>query len=88
MTESESSTGNRIAAEGHIFVCCACGKTSTWKYGFDSSNKQTSSRGWDASCMLNAREFSLDHVVWDESKTRVVRIEEPGWQANYPENAQ
>lgn len=35
------------APPGAIFVCGACGKTSTTRYG-DGSNS------WDESCMLNA----------------------------------
>jgi hypothetical protein len=41
---------DRVAPEGHMFVCTACGKTSTTRYGIDGER----SRGWDESCMLNA----------------------------------
>lgn len=68
------TTGNKVATDGHIFVCCACGKTSTWRYGFDNFEKRTSTQGWDESCMLNAQEFPLEELVWNESKTRVIEI--------------
>jgi hypothetical protein len=46
---------NTKAPEGQIWVCCACGKTSEWKYGFDNNNKDcVKSHGWDESCMLNS----------------------------------
>jgi hypothetical protein len=32
------------------FVCAACGKTSSTKYGFGG----TANPGWDTSCMLNS----------------------------------
>lgn len=41
--------GNVVAAEGTVWVCAACGKTSRDRYG-----EQRISRGWDESCMLNA----------------------------------
>lgn len=40
---------NRIAPEGEIFVCGACGKRSRDQYGYEAID-----RGWDESCMLNA----------------------------------
>lgn len=40
----------RFAPEGAIWVCQACGKTHSDKYGIEGAG----SRGWDESCMLNA----------------------------------
>lgn len=40
--------GNRLANDGYVFVCSACGKRSRDRYG----NKPIS-RGWDESCALN-----------------------------------
>jgi hypothetical protein len=40
----------RMAPEGKIWVCCACGKTADDSYGIDGWH----SWGWDESCMLNA----------------------------------
>ncbi len=40
--------GTTPAPEGQVYVCGACGKTSTTRYGLDAKN------GWDESCMLNA----------------------------------
>jgi hypothetical protein len=41
---------NRFAPEGTIWVCAACGKTSTDEYGLEGK----ASYGWDESCTLNA----------------------------------
>jgi len=41
---------NRFAPEGTIWVCGACGKTSTDQYGLEGKVHP----GWDASCALNA----------------------------------
>ena len=63
------------ARDGHLFVCCACGKVSTTRYGFDATtNKSTAAPGWDESCMLNAREFSVDRLEWDRHGARVVKV--------------
>ena len=40
----------RIAPPSTIWVCGACGKTAEDRYGLEGER----SRGWDASCMLNA----------------------------------
>lgn len=37
--------GDNIAPEGFVWVCHACGKTETDKYGMKG--------GWDEACMLN-----------------------------------
>jgi hypothetical protein len=48
-------SGNVIADDDHLYVCCACGKTSTTAYGFDDAGASTASPGWDESCMMNAQ---------------------------------
>ncbi len=68
---------NKTASEDNLFVCCACGKTSTTRYGFDESNRSTASPGWDESCMMNAQEFPKDSLVWNEGRTRVVKVDAP-----------
>jgi hypothetical protein len=72
---------NEAAADGNLFVCCACGKVSTTRYGFEQTAqgeyKSTASKGWDESCMLNASEFPKDHLVWNEGKTRVIEVRKP-----------
>lgn len=45
-----SEATDRIAPEGAIWVCGACGKTAKDRYGIEGEK----SRGWDESCMLNA----------------------------------
>lgn len=41
---------SRLAPEGAVWVCGACGKTHTDRYGIEGKG----ARGWDASCALNA----------------------------------
>lgn len=43
------NVGDWVANPDQIWVCGACGKTSTTKYGFNG----TSQHGWDESCMMN-----------------------------------
>lgn len=40
----------RFAPNGTIWVCGACGKTASDRYGIEGEH----SRGWDESCALNA----------------------------------
>ncbi len=62
-----------------LFVCCACGKTSTTRYGYREiagglKYENTASPGWDESCMLNAQEFAKSRLVWNADHTRVVEV--------------
>ena len=41
---------DRIAPEGMIWVCDACGKTARDRYGIVGEH----SHGWDESCMMHA----------------------------------
>lgn len=43
---------DRIAPEGKIWKCMACGKTSKDLYGMEYRDQ--TSKGWDESCMLNS----------------------------------
>lgn len=43
-------TDDRMAPDGAMWVCGACGKTSDDRYGTDGEH----SHGWDESCVLNA----------------------------------
>lgn len=55
-TSGQSSTGapmtstSRIAPIDAIWICSACGKTHTDRYGIDGEG----SHGWDESCMMHA----------------------------------
>lgn len=60
----------RIAPEGQIWVCLACGKTEKDRYGTKD--------GWDESCMLNSALAYEDKVIRYESG-RVKELIE-GWQ--------
>lgn len=52
MTATE---GTKLAPDGQLWVCEACGKRARSRYGFDALGRRTSlDYGWDASCMLNA----------------------------------
>lgn len=54
-------SGNKVAPEGQVFVCCACGKTSPDRYGIEPGSR---SYGWDASCMLNCVLAKKSHLVF------------------------
>lgn len=41
---------DRFAPDDGIWVCGACGKTATDRYGIEGEHTY----GWDESCMLNA----------------------------------
>ena len=43
-------TDERFAPDDGVWVCGACGKTATDRYGLEGPH----ARGWDESCMLNA----------------------------------
>lgn len=75
--EDPDDIGNRPARKGYLFVCGACGKTSTWRYGFASFgpfnllNPETpvvTSSGWDESCMLNAAEIEIERLVYQNGR--------------------
>ncbi len=46
--------GKTPATPPQRWVCTACGKTSSTRYGFDSEQRQVADPGWDESCMLHA----------------------------------
>jgi hypothetical protein len=66
--------GNHAADDDHLYVCLACGKTSTTCYGFDAANKSTASPGWDESCMMNAVLLPKARLQWNTRRTRVVSM--------------
>ena len=67
--------GNKVAPEGQVYVCSACGKQSQDQYG-----DQAISFGWDESCMLHAVLCYVDKdpdghwVAVDKNKPRKFRI--------------
>lgn len=82
--DNDREFGNRPAREGFVFVCGACGKISTWRYGFasvagftivgkDGEPLEVASPGWDESCMLNASEVEIERLVVDENK-RIIGV--------------
>lgn len=60
----------KIAPEGKVYVCLACGKTSKDKYGDIEA-----SYGWDISCILNSKMFDKSWLEYKDGK--VVKIIEP-----------
>lgn len=62
---------NQEAPPGAIFVCHACGKVSSNRYGIDATEM---SAGWDESCMLNAVLCDAASIVRGQNG-RVVKAE-------------
>jgi hypothetical protein len=58
----EPEFGNRLAPEGFVWMCAACGKRSRDRYGF-----QRLDRGYDVSCALNA-ELVLEPAVLPQAR--------------------
>ena len=50
-------SSDRIAPEGQIWVCCACGKMSK-----DRNGPSFTHRMWDASCTLNSALFYTESL--------------------------
>ena len=70
-----SDNGTTPAPDGCIYVCCACGKTSPTRYGFDARNRNVAMPGWDESCMCNAALFRKDDLI-TKPNGRVASIRE------------
>jgi len=51
----------RIAPDGSIYVCHACGKTSRDQYGYSKEYPETS-LGWDVSCVMNSHLYKIDRL--------------------------
>lgn len=51
---------DRLAPEGSVWVCMACGKTATDRYGGPGST-----RGWDASCVMNSSLAEKESLVFE-----------------------
>ncbi len=64
---------NSIAPKGQVWVCTACGKISRDKFGM-----QRISYGYDESCMINSILCFEDKLVFDETKSRVIKVLEDG----------
>ena len=82
MSTRIASSMNERADEDKVFVCMACGKTSTTRYGFIEGDKpgeyvSTASSGWDEACMLNCNEVEKKRLVYNDAGTRVVQLADP-----------
>ncbi|MCC6405372.1 MAG: hypothetical protein IT405_03220 [Candidatus Yanofskybacteria bacterium] len=64
------SDGPRIAPEGQVWVCMACGKMSRDRY---SAQGPGDSPGWDESCMLNSVLLKKEKLVIQDGRVREVR---------------
>lgn len=62
---------NKVAPDGQVFVCHACGKRSKDEYGYQEINY-----GWDESCTLNCAIYDESRLVIGSSG-RVVEIKPP-----------
>jgi hypothetical protein len=56
----------RFALDDGIWVCAACGKTATDRYGIEGEH----SSGWDESCMLNAILCKRDGITPGQRVTK------------------
>ncbi len=63
---------DRFAKPGTVWVCAACGKTSTDLYGMEGKH----SRGWDESCMLHAVLCHDDQRLDDLGRARWLPVGE------------
>lgn len=79
--EELTKKGTMPARAGTIWVCCACGKTSRTKYGFDSKQSRIdengygyASYGWDESCMMNSVLVYTHTIEYDE-RGRIIRAD-------------
>lgn len=61
---------DRIAPDGKLWVCTACGKTAKNRHGPPNADQ-----GWDESCVLNSHLFNKDELIFNE-QGRVVAISE------------
>lgn len=68
-----SSSNERMAPEGFLWVCLACGKTATDRYGIEGEN----SPWWDESCMMNSALHPKSHLVYAPDSRCVTEIKEP-----------
>lgn len=74
-------SGTSPAPKGMIWVCVACGKKSSTRYGFDANEHNVADYGWDESCILHAKLYRIadlvlrkDHVV--NIRGEAVEVEE------------
>jgi hypothetical protein len=63
----------RIAPDGQVWVCLACGKTARDRFGLEPH-----ANGWDESCMLNAALCYEDKLTRSEDGRRVVKVQDGG----------
>lgn len=50
-----ASPGTTPCADDEVWVCCACGRTSPTKYGFDASGKTVANHwGYNENCAMNS----------------------------------
>jgi len=64
-----SASTDRMAPDGFLWVCRACGKTATDRYGIEGAY----SPGWDESCILNSDLFAKVRLTYGPDK-RVMKV--------------
>lgn len=71
-----STLEERMAPEGKVWVCMACGKTAQDQYGIVGEH----TRGWDVSCAVNSTLFDKDMLEYGlgSKNDRVVAINRRG----------
>lgn len=64
--QAQQPSGTKECADGTLWVCCHCGKTSLTKFGFDANGVDVASYGWDAACVLGAVLCKVGGPPWEE----------------------
>jgi hypothetical protein len=74
MSTTETIAADRLARKGTIWVCAACGKTHTDRYGIEGEG----SREWDESCALHAVLCHAEKAPDENGNLAWWSAEEPG----------
>jgi len=59
-TDKPEIDGTTVVPFPFFWVCCACGKRSLSRYGFDKGNKRVADHGYDESCMMHSVLVTMD----------------------------
>lgn len=65
--------GTKLVPADCVYVCCACGKLSKTRYGFDDKHQSQATIGWDVSCSMNASLYKRAQLTIENG--RVINIQ-------------